>query len=387
MTRSSARMAKVQQPIIPVIGDLIRSNPGTISLGQGIVHYPPPEAVRDFIARFWDDPTAHQYGPVEGLDPLREAVARKLARENGVGTDGREIAITAGSNMGFLNMLLAITDPGDEVILPKPFYFNQEMAVRIADCEPVTVATDAEGHLDLDAISAALSPRTRAIVTVSPNNPTGVVYREGALRAVNALCKERGLYHISDEAYEYFLYDGDQHFSPASIAGSEDHTISLYSLSKAYGFASWRIGYAVMPEHLFGSLRKVQDTNVICATAISQYAALGALSEGATYCRQFVHGMAEVRQQGIESLKRLGDRVRPLSSTGAFYFFVELPGYSGDDLALIRTLIERFGVAVIPGSAFGITDRVAFRASFGALKSETAITGLDRLISGLDQLI
>ncbi len=377
----------MQAPIIPVVGDWIRANPGTISLGQGIVHYPPPPSIETYIKAFWDDPLAHQYGPVEGLDPLREAIAQKVTAENGVDISGREIAVTAGSNMGFLNMLLAISDPGDEIILPRPFYFNQEMAVRIANCEPIFVDTDSQGHLDLDAIKEALTEKTRAVVTVSPNNPTGVVYREDDLRSVNALCKSRGVYHISDEAYEYFLYDGDQHFSPASISGSEDHTISLYSLSKAYGFASWRIGYAVMPRDLFGALRKVQDTNVICATAISQYAAVGALKEGAPYCQQFVGDMAKVREQGVKALKTLGERVKPLASTGAFYFFVELPGFSGDDLALIRTLIEEHKVAVIPGSAFGITDRCAFRASFGALKTETAIEGLGRLISGLDQLI
>ncbi|MGA0382614.1 MAG: pyridoxal phosphate-dependent aminotransferase [Arenicellales bacterium] len=387
MKRSSERMSRVQAPIIPVVGDWIRANPGTISLGQGIVHYPPPPSIETYIKAFWDDPLAHQYGPVEGLDPLREAIAQKVTAENGVDISGREIAVTAGSNMGFLNMLLAISDPGDEIILPRPFYFNQEMAVRIANCEPIFVDTDSQGHLDLDAIKEALTEKTRAVVTVSPNNPTGVVYREDDLRSVNALCKSRGVYHISDEAYEYFLYDGDQHFSPASIPGSEDHTISLYSLSKAYGFASWRIGYAVMPRDLFGALRKVQDTNVICATAISQYAAVGALKEGAPYCQQFVGDMAKVREQGVKALKTLGERVKPLASTGAFYFFVELPGFSGDDLALIRTLIEEHKVAVIPGSAFGITDRCAFRASFGALKTETAIEGLGRLISGLDQLI
>ena len=380
-------MSRVQAPIIPVVGDWIRANPGTISLGQGIVHYPPPPSIETYIKAFWDDPFAHQYGPVEGLDPLRESIAQKVTVENGVDLSGREIAVTAGSNMGFLNMLLAISDPGDEIILPRPFYFNQEMAVRIADCEPIFVDTDSQGHLDLDAIKEALTEKTRAVVTVSPNNPTGVVYREDDLRSVNALCKSRGIYHISDEAYEYFLYDGDQHFSPASISGSEDHTISLYSLSKAYGFASWRIGYAVMPQDLFGALRKVQDTNVICATAISQYAAVGALKEGAPYCHQFVGDMAKVRQQGVKALESLGSRVKPLPSTGAFYFFVELPDFSGDDLALIRTLIEEHKVAVIPGSAFGINDRCAFRASFGALKTETAIEGLGRLISGLDQLI
>ena len=156
---------------------------------------------------------------------MRSALAKKLEQENAIGLEGREVVVTAGSNMGFLNVLLAISDPGDEIILPEPFYFNQEMAVRIADCIPVTVPTDDAGHLQIDAIESAITKRTRAIVTVSPNNPTGIVYPEADLRAVNEACRARGIYHISDEAYEYFLYDDAEHFSPGAIEHSAPHTI------------------------------------------------------------------------------------------------------------------------------------------------------------------
>src|SRR6185369_12263196 len=127
----------------------------------------------------------------------------------------------------------------------------------------------------------AITAKTRAVVTISPNNPTGAVYSEAALCEVNQICGERGIYHISDEAYENFTYNGARHFSPASVAGSEAHTISLFSFSKAFGFASWRIGYMVMPENLFVPVKKIQDTILICAPVISQYAACGALKAGA----------------------------------------------------------------------------------------------------------
>ena len=132
---------------------------------------------------------------------------------------------------------------------------------------------------------AAITPRTRAIVTISPNNPSGAVYPKATLAAVNALCSERGIYHISDEAYEYFVYDGAEHFSPASLPGATEHTISLYSFSKAYGFASWRIGYMVIPEALTVAVRKAQDTILICPPVVSQHAALGALAAPADYRR------------------------------------------------------------------------------------------------------
>ena len=272
----------MQAPAIPIVAELVRATPGTVSLGQGVVGYgPPPQAVdriRDFLA----DPQNHKYQPVHGIPPLLERIEQKLLTENCVcvGADRASI-ITAGGNMAFMNAVLAIADVGDELIITEPYYFNHEMAITIAGARPVPVATGSRYELRLDALEAAITPRTRAIVTISPNNPTGAVYPEEDLRAVNELCHRRALYHISDEAYEYFTWNGTRHFSPASIAGSEGHTISLYSLSKSHGFASWRIGYMLVPRTLFEPIRKIQDTNLICPPVISQWAAVGAVGGGA----------------------------------------------------------------------------------------------------------
>jgi aspartate/methionine/tyrosine aminotransferase len=239
----SLRMHWVQTPIIPVVGELIRKNPGTISLGQGVAYYGPPPEVRDYIGRFFCDDENHKYKLVQGIPELLDVIAQKLRVENGITVgDGRRIVVTAGANMGFVNAVLAITDPGDEIILQLPYYFNHEMAIAIADCKAVCVATDDNYQLRPEKIEAAITERTRAVVTISPNNPTGAVYSERDLREVNEICGRRGIYHISDEAYEYFTYDGAKHFSSGSLDGSVEHTISLFSLSKAYGFASWRIG-------------------------------------------------------------------------------------------------------------------------------------------------
>src|SRR5688500_6000909 len=236
----SSRLRSVQSPVIPIVAELIRQNPGTISLGQGVAYYGPPPQVEARIAEFFRDPENHKYQPVHGIAPLVAALEAKLQREQGVklGAD-RRIVVTAGGNMAFVNAILAIADPDDEVILPTPYYFNHEMAVVIAGCRPVLVPTDpATYQIRPDAIAAAITPRTRAVVTISPNNPTGTVYPEAALRAVNGICREHGVYHIHDEAYEYFTWTATKHFSAAAIAGSEAHTICLHSLSKSYGFAS-----------------------------------------------------------------------------------------------------------------------------------------------------
>jgi len=293
----SMRMAAVQAAAIPIVGDLIRANPGTISLGQGVVGYGPPPRAVERLQDFFANPEHHKYQAVQGIPALLELLDRKLREENGVqvGAD-RALVVTAGGNMAFVNAVLAIVDPGDEVIITRPYYFNHEMAVMIAGARPVPVATDERYQLRLEALEAAITPRTRAMVTISPNNPTGAVYPEEDLRAVNELCARRGLYHISDEAYEYFVWGEARHFSPASIAGSEAHTIALYSLSKSYGFASWRIGWMVSPRHLFEAIRKIQDTNLICPPVVSQWAAVGAMETGRVYCRSRLPQVAASRR-------------------------------------------------------------------------------------------
>ena len=274
MTNFTSRMDRVQSPIIPIVGQLIKDNPGTISLGQGVVYYPPPPEVIEGISQFLSQPNNNQYKSVQGINLLIEQIVRKSPKDNQTNINStRSIMVTAGANMAFMNAILAITNAGDEIILKTPYYFNHEIAITMANCHPILVNTDNNYKLSLDNINAVITPKTRAIVTISPNNPTGVVYSESSLREVNQLCREKGLYHISDEAYEYFTYDGIKHFSPASIIDSDDYTISLYSLSKAYGVASWRMGYRVIPNHLLPAVNKLQDTILIYPPVIAQYAA------------------------------------------------------------------------------------------------------------------
>ncbi len=391
MVGISARMQAVQSPIIPIVGELIRQNPGTISLGQGVVSYPPPPAAIAQLSHFLSKPNNHKYQAVQGIPPLLEQVAVKLQTENGIAIDntvddGYRIVITAGSNMAFLNAILAITDPGDEIILQTPYYFNHEMAIAIAGCRAVCVPTDANYQLRLDVIQQAITPRTRAVVTISPNNPTGVVYGEDDLQAVNQLCASCGIYHISDEAYEYFIYDEAQHFSPGSLPQSANHTISLYSLSKAYGFASWRIGYMVIPNHLFAAVMKIQDTNVICPPVVSQYAALGALQVGRTYCQEQLGAIAAVRQCLLRALDSINHLCNLPTSQGAFYFLLKV-NTSLSAMALVERLIQEHQVAVIPGSTFGLNDGCYLRVAYGALQQETAIAGIERLVCGLKTIL
>lgn len=397
MNLESLRMQAVQSPVIPMVADLIAQTADTISLGQGVVSYGPPPAAIEQIARFLADPSLHKYQPVTGIPELVQLIGSKLQAENGIelGADSR-VVVTAGSNMGFVNAILAIADPGDEIILQQPYYFNHEMAVRMANCLPVLVPTDANYQLQLAAIQAAITPRTRAIVTISPNNPTGAIYPESALRAVNALCRERRIYHIHDAAYEYFTY-GQPQFSPGAIAESEVHTISLFSLSKAYGFASWRIGYMLLPQHLLAAVEKIQDTVAICPAVISQYAAIGALQAGRSYCLPHLDRIAQVRQICLNALAEVEDFCLLPSADGAFYFLLNVHASIHtnthanthaeiNDFELVKRLIKDYRVAAIPGSTFGTTG-CHLRVAYGSLQPDTAAAGMARLVKGLRQIV
>ncbi|MBW4576010.1 MAG: pyridoxal phosphate-dependent aminotransferase [Aphanothece sp. CMT-3BRIN-NPC111] len=380
-------MQGVQSPIIPIVGELIRSYPGTISLGQGVVYYGPPPQAFEQMTQFLTDPENHKYKPVQGITPLLDALETKLKAFNGISIEQEScIVVTAGSNMAFMNAVMAITAPGDEIILLTPYYFNHEMAIAMASCRAVMVATDENYQLRPDAIRQAITDKTRAVVTISPNNPTGVVYSQEALQEVNEICRDRNIYHISDEAYEYFTYNGVQHFSPGAIPQSSQHTISLYSLSKAYGFASWRIGYMVIPAHLLASVKKIQDTILICPPVISQYAAIGALQAGANYCLQKLQTIAEVRQMVLHELGNLGDFCTIPPADGAFYFLLKIHTQLSA-IELVERLIREYRVALIPGTTFGMENGCYLRLAYGAMLHETAKEGIGRLVRGLQAIL
>ncbi|HBO70295.1 MAG TPA: pyridoxal phosphate-dependent aminotransferase [Deltaproteobacteria bacterium] len=382
----SRRAHRVQTPIIPTVAGWISETPGTISLGQGVVGFgPPPDALREipgFLERF----PHNRYIPDAGLPELRKAFEEKLRAENGIDAPfERRILVTAGANQAFLNAVLVLCDPGDEVILLSPYYFNHEMAVALASARTVCVPTDEAFRPRLPAIEAAITRKTRAVVTVSPNNPAGVVYSRETLAAVNRLCAEGGIHHISDEAYEYFTWDGASHYSPGSGENGA-HTISLFSLSKSFGMASWRVGFLVAPEPLHDDLMKIQDTVVVCGPAVSQQVALGALRAGRSYCEGRLAALARVREKALARLAGRPDLLTVPPSRGAFYFLARVPT-SMPALDVAERLVREHRVAVIPGETFGIGDGCCLRISYGSLDEETAVEGIDRLLRGLDSIL
>jgi len=381
--KNSKRLEAVQAPIIPYIGALTRENPGTISFGQGIAFYGPPIEAFNEVKRNLENEAINRYGPVEGISELQEALIKKLLHTNNIKVnETNRIVVTAGSNMAFNTAILAITDPGDEVILPVPYYFNHEMSLTMERCNPVLVACEDDFHLNIEKIKSAITKKTKAIVTISPNNPTGAVYSQQELQEINQLCKVHNIYHISDEAYEDFYYGQHNHFSAASQTETHTHTISLFSFSKGYGFAGWRIGYMLIPEHLLATVKKIQDTVLISPPMISQYAAVGALQAERSFLDEKRKLMAQKRSLVLDKLSNLSYLKYSPSSEGAFYTLLNIDS-KRDDKQLAEILIKEHGVATIPGTAFGISDGCFLRLSYGALDADAIETGLERLIKGL----
>ena len=384
--RQSRRLEAVQAPVIPIVGRWTAETPGTISLGQGVVSYEPPPQAIEAARRFGGRLTDHRYGPVEGLPELVAAIEAKLTHENHIVVrPTSRVFVTAGGNQAFMNAVLAITDPDDEIVLLVPYFFNHEMAVVMAGAKAIAVPTTSEYQIDLRAIEDAITPRTRAVVTVSPNNPTGAVYPQADLHAVNALCRNRGIFHIHDEAYEYFTYGGVSHFSPASLPDAAGHTISLFSLSKAYGMASWRIGYMVIPDVLHEAVNKIQDTILICPPAVSQHAALAALEVGRAFAGAHLARLDATRRAIFEALSSPEVPCDVPSPDGAFYYLVRVHS-ALDSMTLAERLIREHGVATIPGSAFADPSPCSVRISYGALDSDSVIEGLRRLVGGLQAI-
>ncbi|MFN6338749.1 MAG: aminotransferase class I/II-fold pyridoxal phosphate-dependent enzyme [Cyanobacteriota bacterium] len=394
----AARLAAVLDPVIPRIGELMRLRPEALSLAQGMVGWEPPPAVHRALREALHQPgfALHRYGSTWGEPALLELVERKLASGNGLDLDDATLLVTTGSNMAFAALMQVICDPGSEVILPGPTYFNHVMAIQLAGGLAVTV--DAEPIPDPAALRAAITPRTRAIVTVSPNNPSGVVIPPAVLTAINHLCAEWGLLHISDEAYELFIHGGVPHFSPGSLPGASAHTASLFTLSKAYGMAGWRMGYAAVPAALRPALAKVLDTVQICPTIVSQRVAAAALSTDSSWAQARVATLRPQRAQLLEAVDRwrqdglsVGLWAEP---DGAFYALLMVEG-ALDSLgrrlesdALMEWLVLERGVATVSGGAFGwdASGPCVLRLSYGMLGSEELAEALDRLGRGLREL-
>ncbi|KFM24371.1 Aspartate aminotransferase [Auxenochlorella protothecoides] len=330
----SKRMAATDHPpISKILTHIAASGRDVLTLAQGISHWGPPPACLEAARQASSEPETYAYGPDEGLPELRRLLKEKVETQNGL--EGYDVVVTPGANQAFMNVVLATLDPGDGVVLFKPYYFNHHMALQMTGLGPSIVygpCTPEHLHPDLDWLEAALARPSppRMVVLVNPCNPTGAVLARGELERAARACAAAGAWLVVDDTYEDFVFGGEAH---CAVAGP--HVVHLFSLSKAYGLAGWRVGYVAhgAGPALASALLRAQDTMPICAAQASQ--------------------------------------------RGAIYFWARLPGRAPDDEAFVAWAIRRHGVSVVPGSAAGSPGFI--RVSYANAPPETIGAAAERL--------
>ena len=354
-----------------------------ISLGQSVPFFGPPPQMLDAVREALDSfgPRLHTYGPDAGIPELRDALARKLREFNGVSFDpGTQLLVTPGSNQAFMVTMTTILEPGDEVAIASPYYFNHHMAIELSGgtVKEIPLSQEDGFQMRMEDIEPVLTERTKAVVIVSPNNPTGTVYRPEEIATTTRELTERGIYVISDDAYEVFCYDGARHTSVAGLADSVDNIITLGSLSKTFGMTGWRIGYIAASGDFCRQAIKVQDAMAICAPIISQIAAAAALER----MPEYPLGMIEELDHRRRTLEWTLEKIPALhwqKTDGALFAMVRAD-VAGRNQELAWELLEHAQVLTVPGSAFGKQWEGFLRISYGCSPRDRYEEALSRLV-------
>jgi aspartate/methionine/tyrosine aminotransferase len=329
---------------------------GGVNLAQGFPNFPPPRVLVEAAHRALDG-DFHQYAITWGARNLREAIAAKFERFYGHRVDPeRQVTVCCGSTEAMLSTLLAVLDPGDEIVIFEPFYENYGPGAIISGAKPVFVPLEPpDFSFDPDRLARAFTPRTRAIVFNSPNNPTGKVFSLRELEIIAELCQRHDVLAITDEIYEHMVYDGLRHIPIATLPGMADRTITISGVSKSYSVTGWRIGYTISSPELAVGIRRAHDFVTVGAPAPLQEAAVTALHLPDSY----YDALRESYQARRDLLRGQLDKAgfRTFDVQGAYYILTECAHFLEryglpDDTAFAMYLIKEVGVATVPGSSF-----------------------------------
>jgi aminotransferase len=348
---SSDRASKFTESVIREMTRVCLKHEG-VNLAQGFPDFPAPAEIKEAALKAIRA-DLNQYAITWGEPNLRQAITEKFAWYNGVTIDPeREITVCCGATEAMISSLMAIVNSGEEVIVFEPFYENYGPDTILCNAKPRFITLhEPDWHFDEKELTKAFNNKTKAIIINTPNNPTGKVFSREELQFIADLCLKWGVIAATDEIYEHILYDGAKHISMASLPGMRDQTITINSISKTYSLTGWRVGWAIAPEHLTTSIRKVHDFLTVGAPHPLQEAAATALRIDRSYYTTLARGYQERREFFSRVLEETGFRIyRP---HGAYYIMTDI-GHFGfsDDVAFAFHLVEKFGVATVPGSSF-----------------------------------
>jgi aminotransferase len=348
---SSERALRFTESVIREMTRVCLRHQG-VNLAQGFPDFPAPAEIKEAAVQAIRE-DFNQYAITWGTPALRQAITEKFAWYNGVSVDpDREITVCCGSTEAMIASLMAIVNPGEEVIVFEPFYENYGPDTILCEAKPQFITLhEPDWQFDDQELARAFNNRTKAIIINTPNNPTGKVFSREELQFIADLCLKWGVVAVTDEIYEHILYDGTEHVSIASLPGMREQTITINSISKTYSLTGWRVGWAIAPAHLTASIRKVHDFLTVGAPHPLQESAAIALRMSRSYYQTLAKEYEERRDFLAEALDEAGFRIyRP---KGAYYIMTDV-GHFGfsDDAAFAFHLVEKFGVATVPGSSF-----------------------------------
>src|SRR5262245_53161915 len=372
-----------------VIREMTRLNQmyGGVNLSQGFPDFPAPAVVKDTAcAAIQAD--ENQYAVTWGTRSLREAIAREFGRRYGVSViPDEQVTVCCGETEAMMATMMAIIDPGDEVVIFEPFYENYGPDAILSGATPryVTLREPSRAGgawtFDPDELAAAFNEKTKAIILNTPNNPTGKVFTREELQTIAALCRKWDVIAISDEIYEHIIFDGWPHVPIASVEGMSDRTVTINSLSKTYSVTGWRVGWAISPPSLTGAIRKVHDFLTVGAAAPLQEAGVAALGVAEQYYKDLAASYQRRRDMLLDILNR--HNFTCYTPHGAYYIMTDIGDFGfPDDVEFARYLVKEIGVAAVPGSSFyrnAAMGRTKLRFCF-CKRDETLIEADKRLV-------
>lgn len=354
ITRRALISRKAQQFTESVIREMTRlaMEHDALNLAQGFPDFSAPEQVKEAAIRAIRS-DVNQYSITWGAKEFRQAIAERFERDTGLAIDPeRELTVCCGATEAMISSLLAIVDPGEEVVVFEPFYENYGPDSIICGAVPRFVSLRPPAWtFDPEELAAAFNERTRAIVLNTPNNPTGKVFTRSELETIAELCQRWDAYAVSDEIYQYLVYDGAQHISIATLPGMRERSITINSLSKTYSVTGWRVGYAIAPPETSNAIRKMHDFITVGAPAPLQEAGTVALRMPVDYYEKIRQEYAARRDRFLPALEKAGFRC--YKPQGAYYIMTDISGFGfANDVEFARYMVREIGVAVVPGSSF-----------------------------------
>ena len=357
--------------------------PDAASLTWGLPSFRTPEPIRRAVeAELERDPDIGKYALPDGLPALRQAVVETHRRFTGITVDpDANVLITAGNMQGLNALFHTVIDPGDEIIVTDPGFASHFQQIRLVGGVPVFWPLDeVDGwSLDVDALPGLITERTKAIVLVSPSNPSGTIFPEAALRRVGQIAVEHGVLILVDDPYCHFTYENaERYFNLSAVPELADHLAYLFTFSKTYAMSGWRLGYMIVPEFLKRQALKVHDATIICTPRISQVAGLAALTGDPAHLTEFESILARRRALICERLDRLGHVFEYQKPEGAYYVFPRIVAEHADSRSFALDLLDQAHVIVTPGAAFGPSGEHHVRMAY-CVDDAVIETAFDRM--------